>query len=239
MTKNGRILIVDDDAEIRALLGRYLREQGFEVASAQDGIEMRSSIKQAPPALIVLDLMLPGTSGFDLCRELRADGNIPVIMLTARGEEADRVIGLELGADDYLTKPFSPRELAARIRAVLRRLYSPDGVTGALSSAKGYEFAQWRLETGPRLLATPQGSVVDLSGGEYDVLLALVEHPQRVLSRDKLLDLARHRLPGVFDRSMDVQISRLRKKLTDAGGADLIKTVRGAGYMFTVKVTRF
>lgn len=231
-----RILIVDDDAEIRTLLGRYLKEHGYEVTSARDGVELREQLKLTAPALIVLDLMLPGASGYDLCREIRQQSAIPILMLTARGEETDRIIGLELGADDYLTKPFSPRELLARIRAILRR--AGTGAEAAPSEGSGYTFMDWQLDTGMRSLKTPQGEQIDLSGGEYDVLLALIEHPQRVLSRDQLLDLARHRLAGLFDRSIDVQISRLRRKLAAAGGHDLIKTIRGAGYMFTSPVRR-
>lgn len=231
-----RILIVDDDAEIRTLLGRYLKEHGYEVTSARDGIELREQLKLVTPTLIVLDLMLPGPSGYDLCREIRQKSSIPILMLTARGEEADRIIGLELGADDYLAKPFSPRELLARIRAILRRANS--GTQTVASDAGGYSFMGWQLDTGSHSLTTPEGEQIDLSGGEYDVLLALVEHPQRVLSRDQLLDLARHRLAGTFDRSIDVQISRLRRKLAAAGGHELIKTIRGAGYMFTSPVKR-
>lgn len=232
-----KVLIVDDDAEIRTLLGRYLAERGFEVATARDGIELRERLKLTQPDFIILDLMLPGISGYDLCREIRQKLSTPILMLTARGEEADRIVGLELGADDYLAKPFSPRELVARIRAVLRR--SVQQSAGAVTpAAAGYVFASWQLDTGNRAVFAPDRQQIALSGGEYEVLLALVEHPQRIMSRDQLLDLARHRQPGLYDRSMDVQISRLRRKLAQAGGQELIKTVRGAGYMLTVSVRR-
>lgn len=232
-----RILIVDDDSEIRSLLGRYLQENGFAVSTARDGQEMQRKMNDAMPDFIILDLMLPGRSGYDLCKDLRQTSKVPILMLTARGEEADRVIGLELGADDYLQKPFSPRELLARIRAILRRSAMEAAPPGA--GAPYYTFAGWRLDSGSHTLTSPQQTIIDLSGGEYDVLLALVEHPQRVLSRDQLMDLARHRQAGVFDRSMDVQISRLRRKLTQVGAADdIIKTVRGAGYMLTAPVRK-
>lgn len=232
-----RILIVDDDSEIRSLLGRYLKENGFAVSTARDGQEMQQHIRQEMPDFIILDLMLPGRSGYDLCKDIRHTSKVPILMLTARGEEADRVIGLELGADDYLQKPFSPRELLARIRAILRR--SATEAASVEARAPCYVFAGWRLDTGAHTLSSPEQTHIDLSGGEYDVLLALVQHPQRVLSRDQLMDLARHRQPGVFDRSMDVQISRLRRKLTQAGASDdIIKTVRGSGYMLTAPVKK-
>jgi len=238
MSVTGRILIVDDDAEIRTLLARYLKENGFEVSSAQDGREMRDHLANTHIDLVILDVMLPGLSGFDLCREIRSTSHIPVMMLTARGEETDRVVGLELGADDYVQKPFSPRELTARIRAVLRRANQGSAPIQNSPSSTAYNFEGWRIELGPRQVISPNGKVLELSSGEYDVLLALAEHPRQVLSRDRMLDLARHRLPGTFDRSMDVQISRLRRKLSQAGGGGLITTIRGVGYMLTAQVTR-
>jgi len=230
------ILVVDDDAEIRQLLGRFLRQFGYRVTGVRDGREMREAMANAAFDLVVLDLMLPGTSGLDLCREIRSRARTPIIMLTARGDEADRIVGLEMGADDYVTKPFNARELLARVRAVLRRSTNPGEATRP--SGHHIEFAGWRLDTRRRQLTDSEGIGVDLSGGEYELLLALVEHPQRVLSREQLLDLARNRNASPFDRSIDVQVSRLRRKLEAEDGAELIKTIRGAGYLFVPAVKR-
>jgi two-component system OmpR family response regulator len=229
------ILVVDDDGEILQLVARFLRANGFRVHGARTGVEMMAILDAATVDLIVLDLMLPGRSGLELCRDLRRTSSVPVIMLTAKGDELDRIIGLEVGADDYLPKPFNPRELLARINAVLRRVHarSPGGSTEA---GRGLVFAGWRLDTLKRELADPKGVIVDLSTGEYDLLLAFLEAPQRVLTREFLLDAARNRSMEAFDRAIDVQVSRLRRKLSDAG--DLIKTVRGAGYLFSADVTR-
>lgn len=224
------LLVVDDDGEIRHLIGRFLRQHGFRVTGARDGREMRDAIANADIALVILDLMLPGTSGLQLCREIRSTSSLPIIMLTAKGEDTDRIVGLEVGADDYLAKPFNPRELLARIRAVLRRTATPERAQGA---TKAIVFAGWHLDTLRRQLLSPSGVVVELSGGEYDLLIAFVEHPNRVLSRDQLLELARNRIPSAFDRSIDVQVSRLRRKLEREDSPALIKTVRGAGYLFT------
>jgi two-component system, OmpR family, response regulator len=236
--ETARILIVDDDGQIRQLLAGFLREHGFEVALARDGIEMREAIRQSQPELIVLDLMLPGTGGLDLCRELRRGSTTPVIMLTARGDDTDRIVGLEVGADDYLAKPFNPRELLARIRAVLRR---SGGESAAPESKRhGYVFDGWRVDLLRRELINPAGVLVDLSGAEFDMLLAFLDSPNRILSRERLLETARNRSSDVFDRSVDVLVSRLRRKL-ESGVADeapLIKTVRGAGYLFLPKVQR-
>lgn len=224
------LLVVDDDLEIRQLISKFLRKHGFRVTGARDGREMREAMANAGIDLIILDLMLPGTSGLTLCREIRASSSVPVIVLTAKGEDTDRIVGLEVGADDYLAKPFNPRELLARIRAVLRRATAPDQLRAV---TKEIAFAGWRLDTMRRQLTSPGGVVVELSGGEYDLLIAFVEHPNRVLSRDQLLELARNRTSGAFDRSIDVQVSRLRRKLEREDSAALIKTVRGAGYLFT------
>jgi two-component system, OmpR family, response regulator len=233
-----RILIVDDDGQIRQLLAAFLRDNGFDVALARDGVEMREAVRKAPPDLVVLDLMLPGADGLELCRELRRASAIPVIMLTARGDDTDRIIGLEVGADDYLAKPFNPRELLARIRAVLRR---SGGETGETTNARnGHVFDGWRVDLLRRELTNPDGALVDLSGAEFDMLLAFLESPNRVLTRERLLETARNRQADVFDRSVDVLVSRLRRKL-ESGSADahpLIKTVRGAGYLFLPKVER-
>jgi two-component system, OmpR family, response regulator len=233
------ILIVDDHREIRDLVSRALSKDCFRVSTAPDGRAMRKIMADARIDLILLDLMLPGEDGLSLCRSLRAESNVPIIMLTAKGEEVDRVIGLEMGADDYLAKPFGSRELIARIKAVLRR--SEDRMPeegGAERRARTYRFDRWGLDTGARALLRNDGVSVPLSTGEYDLLIALVERPQRVLSRDQLLDLARGRSAAGLDRSIDTQVSRLRKKLEiDPGDPQIIKTVWGGGYIFTPAVT--
>jgi len=231
------VLIVDDDAELRQLVAKFLRASGFRVTAVRGSPEMRHALASSGIDLIILDLMLPGTSGLDLCREIRRTSAIPIVMLTAKAEEADRIVGLEIGADDYVTKPFSPRELLARLNAVLRRATS-DSRLRRLSTVRGYMFAGWFLDTMKRELTNPEGVVVDLSTGEYNLLLAFVEQPQTVLTREQLLDAARNRVSTGFDRSIDVQISRLRRKI--APGDDdnsMIKTVRGVGYMFVPTVT--
>jgi two-component system OmpR family response regulator len=230
-----RILVVDDDAEILALVAKFLRSNGFEVGTARSGAEMQAQLLSAPADLVVLDVMLPGTNGLDLCRGLRAESAVPVIMLTAKGDEIDRIVGLEVGADDYLPKPFNPRELVARIKAVLRRSAS-GGKPAGRSGHQGFSFDGWMLDTLKRELVDPDGVVVDLSSGEYDLLLTFLEAPNRVLSREYLLDATRNRSVEVFDRSIDVQVSRLRRKIEARG--ELIKTVRGAGYIFAAGVGR-
>lgn len=231
---DAHVLVVDDDAETRALIARFLRQNGYRVSIAADGRQMQQALRGPPVHLVVLDLMLPGPSGLDLCRELRRHSQLPVIMLSAKGEEVDRVVGLELGADDYIAKPFAPRELLARIRAVLRRAATRDAVARPVRRVR---FAGWALDTVRRELTSPAGVAVDLSLGEYDLLQAFLEHPQKVLSRDQLLDLAKNRAAAGPDRSIDIQVSRLRRKLdADPIAPPLIKTVRGAGYLFTPAV---
>jgi two-component system, OmpR family, response regulator len=238
------VLVVEDDSETRRLIVRLLRENGLRATGARDGKEMWEALRHAPVDLILLDVMLPGETGFDLCRDLRGRGaQVPVIMVTARGNEADRVRGLDIGADDYLPKPFSQRELLARARAVLRRsapgTVDPAGVATPARPGRMLAFAGWTLDTARRELVSPAGAVVELSGGEYDLLITLVEHPQRVLSRERLLELARNRVSvdPASDRSVDVQVSRLRRKLEpEEGSPTVIKTVRGAGYMFVPQV---
>jgi len=234
------ILVVDDDREIRDLLSLFLGNHGFRVTSAVDGREMKKALADRAIDLVVLDLMLPGEDGLTLCRDLRARSNTPVIMLTAMGEEVDRIVGLEMGADDYIGKPFNPRELLARIKAVLRRATAlPEKASGRAASDRGSRltFAGWGLDLGKRELVSPAGVLVPLKSGEFELLTALVEHPQRVLSRDQLLDLARGREAQPFDRSIDVQVSRLRRKIEDDPREPvLIKTVRGGGYMFCANV---
>ena len=238
MTAAPHILIVDDHREIRDLIARALAREGFRVSTAADGKAMRKVLADARIDLILLDLMLPGESGLTLCRELRAQSGVPIIMVTAKGEEVDRVIGLELGADDYLPKPFGTRELVARINAVLRRTRMDPAAAAPQRAAKRYAFDRWVLNAEARELIRDDGVTIALSTGEFDLLLAMVERPQRVLTREMLLDLARGRAATAFDRSIDTQISRLRKKLeADPADAKIIQTVWGGGYMFAVPVT--
>jgi len=239
MTPAPHILIVDDHREIRDLVSRALIKDGFRVSAAADGRAMRKVLADAHIDLILLDLMLPGEDGLALCRSLRAASAIPIIMLTAKGEEVDRVIGLEMGADDYLAKPFGSRELTARIRAVLRRSADPVRPAARDESPARYRFDRWILDTATHELLRDDGVSVPLSGGEYDLLIALVERPQRILNRDQLLDLARGRAAASMDRAIDTQVSRLRKKLErEPSDPKLIKTVWGGGYMFAAEVGR-
>ncbi|WP_374725566.1 response regulator [Rhizobium rosettiformans] len=235
MDASAEILIVDDDGQILILVAKFLRANGFRVHTARNGVEMAETLKRLSVDLIVLDLMLPGKNGLEICRELRRTSSVPIIMLTAKGDETDRIIGLEVGADDYLPKPFNPRELLARIGAVLRRTRTAGNPTTE-RAGRSFRFAGWSLDTMKRELTAPSGVVVDLSTGEYDLLLAFLEAPQRVLSREFLLDAARNRAIEGYDRSIDVQVSRLRRKLD--GREDLIKTVRGAGYLLATDVVR-
>jgi two-component system OmpR family response regulator len=236
MASPSHILVVDDHREIRELVSRALAKDGFRVSTAADGKAMRKVLADSRVDLVLLDLMLPGEDGLTLCRALRAESNIPVIMLTAKGDEVDRVIGLEMGADDYLPKPFGSRELIARIKAVLRRTQETAAARRE-PRAKRYRFDRWGLDTGARELLRDDGVTVPLSTGEYDLLITLVERPQRMLSRDQLLDLTRGRTANALDRSVDTQVSRLRKKLErDPADPKIIKTVWGGGYMFTPAV---
>ncbi|VAW17192.1 Two-component transcriptional response regulator, LuxR family [hydrothermal vent metagenome] len=238
MNEQAHILVVDDDREIRELVARYLSKHGLRVRTAAEGRQMAKEMSNWSFDLIVLDLMLPGEDGLSICRRLRVETNIPVIMLTAMGEETDRIIGLEMGADDYIAKPFNPRELLARIKAVLRRSKEndPGAPTGVNRESKCL-FAGWELDLKTRELFSSEGMLIPLSSGEYNLLVAFVTHPNRVLSRDQLLDLARGREALPFDRAMDVQVSRLRRKIEeDASAPILIKTIRSGGYMFTPNV---
>lgn len=232
------ILIVDDDNDIRTLLGSFLEKHGFSVTKARDGVEMQACLARSPHDLAILDLMLPGQDGLELCRQLRQRSTIPVIMLTARTEETDRIVGLEIGADDYVTKPFNPRELLARIRAVLRRSAGMTAPDAGTAPTRGYRFEGWTLSPERRELTNPAGVMVDLSTGEFDLLLAFLESPNRVLTREHLLDAARSQPEAVFDRAIDVQVSRLRKKIEpDEDSPPMIRTVRGAGYLFVPRVS--
>jgi two-component system OmpR family response regulator len=231
------ILIVDDDADIRSLLADYLGQQGMHVLTAEDGPAMQQVLDSHAVDLVVLDLTLPGSDGLELCRNLRARSALPVIMLTARSSALDRIIGLEMGADDYLCKPFEPRELLARIRSVLRR--SEAGGNGELDQARHLHFAHWTLDLAARQLRRADGMLVILSAGEFRVLKVLLERPNRVLSRDQLLSLTQGREAEPFDRSIDLHISRLRQKLgDDARAPQLIKTLRNEGYMLCATVAR-
>jgi two-component system, OmpR family, response regulator len=236
MNETRHLLVVDDDRELCVLLSKFLSRHGYRVSVAPNGAAMTQTLKNARIDLVILDIMLPGEDGLSLCRRMRANGATPIIMLTAVGEETDRIIGLEIGADDYLAKPFSPRELLARIRAVLRRASIP--ATGSPAGVgRVFEFAGWRLDVTRRQLYSPANALVDLRAAEFDLLLALVERPQRVLTRDQLLDLARGRAATSFDRSIDVHISRLLRRIeADPKEPALIKTVRSGGYVFSAPV---
>jgi two-component system, OmpR family, response regulator len=233
-----RLLIVDDDPEICQLVSQFLEPHGFRVSSAADGIAMRQVLARASVDLVILDLMLPHEDGLSLCRQLRASSEIPIIFLTAAGSEADRVVGLEMGADDYLAKPFSSRELLARVRAVLRRTSAHPSTPKEAAQRSGlFSFSGWTLDTGRRQLRSPDGVLVELTGGEYELLSAFLKNPHAVLNRDQLLDETRGRIAGPFDRTIDVQVGRLRRKIeADPKNPELIKTVRGGGYVLASNV---
>lgn len=238
MEDSPHLLVVDDDREIRDLLSRFLSRHGYRVTMAKDAREARRLVADARIDLMILDIMMPGEDGLSLCRDMRAKSTTPIIMLTAMGEDTDRIVGLEMGADDYMPKPFNPRELLARIKAVLRRaggLGQPD----VADRGKVLRFAGWTLDLARRRLESPGREPIELSTGEFDLLVAFAERPQRVLNRDQLLDLARGRAAIPFDRSIDVQVMRLRRKIeTDPRSPQLIATVRGGGYVFTPTVER-
>jgi len=236
MVKQDHILIVDDDAEIRGLLREYLQKHDYRVTAAANGRDLRAAMNSTRPDLVILDLMLPGEDGLSLCRDLRAASNVPIIMLTARGEETDRIVGLEMGADDYLPKPFSPRELLARIKSVLRRARSlPENLKP--EEVSSFRFAGWTLDAATRDLTSPEGVAIALSGTEFRLLRIFLDHPNRVLTRDQLIDLMLSRDASPFDRAIDVQVSRLRHRLgEDAKEPAIIKTVRGQGYVFAAAV---
>jgi two-component system OmpR family response regulator len=234
MQNTPHILIVDDDLEIRKLLGRYLTDQGYRVSLASDRRTMEDALLINEVSLIVLDVLLPDGSGLDICRDIRRDGSeIPVIILTALKEDVDRIIGLEIGADDYLGKPFNPRELLARIRAVLRRKLAQEI---QLSQVLEHRFGKFKLYPGVRQVLDDSELPLDLTGSEFELLLAMVRRPGRLLSRDQLLELTNRGSEEVFDRSVDVLMSRLRKKLGDNEEFQMIKTVRNGGYLFSARV---
>lgn len=229
------VLVVEDDPGLRVLIARALQQNGFAVMQASSGVEMWNSLEQRPVDLIILDVMLPGKNGIDLCREIRARSDVPIIFVSAKVDETDRVIGLELGADDYIPKPFGTRELIARIRAVLRRRPLESGFNEA--SGERVRFAGWAVDMRRRAVFSPSGASIDLTGAEFDLLTSFIGSPQRVLGRERLIELSRVRLGDSSDRSIDVLVSRLRRKLSSAGQSAPIVTVRGVGYMLTADVT--
>ena len=233
-----QILVVDDDPAVRKLLEGYLADHGFRVLSAESGAGMTQKLAKHSVDLVILDLILPGENGLDLAKELRKESAIPIIMLTGKGDEIDRVIGLEVGADDYLPKPFSPRELLARIRSVLRRSESiAEAQSDSQRTGTVAHFSGWKLDMGARQLFSPENEEIELTPGEFDLLAVFVNHRNRVLSREQLLDFARDDDGVVFDRSIDVQVMRLRRKIEpNPKKPALIKTARTAGYVFVPPV---
>lgn len=238
MAETPHILLVDDERSIREPLAQFLTKQGFRVSQAADADQARTRLSAYAIDLVILDVMMPGEDGLSLTRHIRATSEVPVILLTARTEETDRIVGLEMGADDYVVKPFSPRELATRAKVILRRA-AGGGTKVHAPEAGSYAFAGWVLKSGERTLVDREGVSVPLSTGEYNLLLALAQRPRQVLTRDQLLDLTQGREANAFDRAIDNQVSRLRKKIeTDAKNPDLIKTVWGGGYTLAAEVTR-
>ncbi len=236
-TASTRILLVDDEEALRQPLAEYLSRQGFAVTQAASAAEARSELRDAAPDLVLLDIMMPGEDGLSLCRHLAETRAIPTIMLTAKGEAMDRIVGLEIGADDYVVKPFEPRELIARIRSVLRRAGKAAG--SAAGEDELFEFEGWRLDPLKRRLTDPEGAMVSISSVEFRLLVAFLEHPRQVLDRDRLLDMVQGREAHLFDRAVDNQVSRLRRKIeTDSRNPTLIQTVWGGGYMLAADVRR-
>jgi two-component system OmpR family response regulator len=238
MFNKSHVLIVDDDKQICDLVRDYLQQHGFKVSVAHDGRQMRRIMQDSVIDLVVLDVMLPQEDGLSLCKKLRKESQVLVVMLSAMGEETDRIVGLEVGADDYLPKPFSPRELLARIKALIRRRQDHEvGDSKSLARLSDITFLSWRLDRNRRALIAPDEITVPLSAGEYDLLLAFLENPRRTLTRDQLLDLYRGREGTPFDRTIDVQVARLRKKIEDdPKNPEIILTVRGGGYQFAADV---
>ena len=234
------ILIVDDDPQICDLVQGYLKQHGYKIFVAYDGQQMQRQLKKANMDLIILDVMLPGEDGLALCRKLRETSSVSIIMLSAVGDETDRVVGLEMGADDYLAKPFNMRELFARVKALLRRSQgklAKERETAKLDSLPDIKFLDWSLDRKKRRLIAPDGVAVPLTTGEYELLHAFIEHPGRILTRDQLMDLLHGREASAYDRSIDVQVGRLRKKIEiDPKNPKVIITVRGGGYQFTAQV---
>ena len=238
MSDTPHLLLVDDERSIREPLAQYLTKQGFRVTQAGDAAAARTRLAAYAIDLVILDVMMPGEDGLSLCRHIRATSELPVILLTARTEETDRIVGLEMGADDYVVKPFSPRELATRVKVILRRAAAGGARQHAPETGR-YAFAGWVLKSGERALVDREGVSVPLSTGEYNLLLALVTRPRQVLTRDQLLDLTQGREAAAFDRAIDNQVSRLRRKTeADPKTPELIKTVWGGGYTLAAEVTR-
>ncbi len=232
-----RLLLVDDEASLREPLADYLARQGFVVRQAEDAAKARAALAEEAPDLVLLDIMMPGEDGLSLCRHLAEARDLPVIMLTARGEPTDRIVGLEIGADDYVVKPFEPRELVARIRSVLRR--AAKAAPSASEEDAQYEFEGWQLDPLKRRLVDPEGTVVPISSAEYRLLMAFLTHPRQVLDRDRLLDMVQGREAHLFDRAVDNQVSRLRRKIeVDSRDPRLIQTVWGGGYRLAADVRR-
>ncbi|HEY1795910.1 MAG TPA: response regulator [Stellaceae bacterium] len=238
MSDNGHILVVDDQKDVCDVVAEYLTGEGYRVSTAQSGDEMRHVLAQAPTDLVILDLMLPGEDGLALARALRSESQMGIIIVTGRGELVDRIIGLEMGADDYLPKPFNLRELLARVKSVLRRVQSAgDPRPATPPQRQRVRFSGWELDLASRELTSPAGEPVRLTTGEYDLLAVFVANPNQILSRSRLLDLARSREAGPFDRTIDVQVGRLRRKIEeDPQNPSMIKTVRGGGYTFSPMV---
>ena len=236
MSELPHILVVDDHREIREAMTRYLKKNGMRATSARDAVDMDAKLANGRYDLIVLDVMMPGEDGLSVCRRLSASGSMPILMLTALGGETDRIVGLEIGADDYLSKPFNPRELVARIKSILRRSTKVEPFAGKLSGRR-IAFADWILDTDSRVLSNAEGMQIDLTGSEFKLLTILLEHPRFVLSRDQLLDLSTGRAPSVFDRTIDNQISRLRRKIElDPSRPRIVTTVRSGGYCLAADV---
>jgi len=237
MTTIAHVLAVDDDPSVRQMIADYLGDNDIRVTALSNGRDIHAVMERETIDLVILDLRLPNEDGMEIARKLREESDLPIIMLTGRKDEADRVMGLELGADDYLTKPFSPRELLARIRALLRRSRARETVADGLAKIRAYRFSGWELNVRLRRLRAPDGEVVPLTNSEFNLLAAFLAAPQRVLSRDQLLNLSRLHNDEVYDRSIDVQVGRLRKKLErDTAQPQLIRTERGVGYVFTAPV---
>lgn len=242
MENKQHILIVDDDPEIRSLLDEYLSDNGFDTSTLPDGSKLEELLNQGHIDLVILDVMLPGEDGYSLCRQYRAKYNTPIIMLTARSDDIDRIIGLEIGADDYLAKPFNPRELVARIKAIFRIMgtsLETNKTSESIAVENNFYFGNLYLDTQRRQLSNKEGVVIPISNADYKLLKIFLEKPNRILSRDFLLDVTQGREAMPFDRAIDVQVSRLRQRLKTSGNLpDAIKTIRGEGYMFTISVEK-
>jgi len=238
MTHAASTLLVEDDSEIGALISRYLKANQIDVELVKDGVAMDAALAERKFDLLILDLNLPGEDGLSICRRVRAEGSMPIIIVTAQSEDVDKIVGLEMGADDYVTKPFNPRELLARIRSVLRRTNTAETPEAGFRR-QVYRFSGWTLDLSARELVSPQGAKIATTGAEFDLLHALCEHPNRVLTRDQLINLTHGPMAGPFERSIDTLVSRLRQKIEpEAKGPKLIQTVRSEGYMFATQVTR-